>query len=217
MPVIHRDMKSPNILLDEYYNAKISDFGALGLVPIDQTQVITLVQGTLGYLDPEYFHTNQLTEKSDVYSFGVVLAELMTGRKPLSNTKINDEKRLSTFFLMSLKSNSLFQILDPRVRREGSLEQLQAVAELIKRCLKLHSEERPTMKEVAMELEGVRKFSSYPWIQPEVQEEAVGWTSPVDATDLYPVTISPELGTGTYTRQHSQGTAPLFHAINIPR
>ncbi|XP_073131968.1 wall-associated receptor kinase 17-like [Henckelia pumila] len=174
MPVIHGDVKSPNILLDEYYNAKISDFGASRLVPIDQTQVSTLVQGTLGYLDPEYFHTGQLTDKSDVYSFGVVLAELMTGRKPFSNTKTNDEKSLSTFFLMSLKTNRLFQILDPRVRREGSLEQLQAVAELIKRCLKLHSEDRPTMREVAMELEGLRKFSNHPWIlQPEVEEEVI--------------------------------------------
>ncbi|XP_073154841.1 wall-associated receptor kinase 2-like [Henckelia pumila] len=217
MPVIHRDVKSPNILLDEYYNAKISDFGASRLVPIDQTQVSTLVQGTLGYLDPEYFHTNQLTEKSDVYSFGVVLAELMTGRRPLSTAKINHEKSLSTFFLMSLKSNRLFQILDPRVRREGSLEQLDAVAELIKRCLKLHGEERPTMKEVAMELEGLRRFSSYPWIQQEVQCEAAGWTSAVEETDLYPVIISPEHSTGAYTRQHIQGTAPLLQAINLPR
>ncbi|XP_073131967.1 wall-associated receptor kinase 2-like [Henckelia pumila] len=217
MPVIHRDVKSPNILLDEYYNAKISDFGASRLVPIDQTQVSTLVQGTLGYLDPEYFHTGQLTDKSDVYSFGVVLAELMTGRKPLSNTKTDDEKSLSTFFLMSLKTNRLFQILDPRVRREGSLEQLQAVAELIKRCLKLHSEERPTMKEVVMELEGLRKFSNHPWIlQPEVEEEVVGLMNEEEATDLYTVTISPPASTGPYTMQHT-GTSPLIHAINSPR
>ncbi|XP_073289230.1 wall-associated receptor kinase 2-like [Primulina huaijiensis] len=216
MPVIHRDVKSPNILLDEYYNAKISDFGASRLVPIDQTQVSTLVQGTLGYLDPEYFHTGQLTDKSDVYSFGVVLAELMTGRKPLSNTKTDYEKSLSTFFLMSLKTNRLFQILDPRVRREGSLEQLQAVAELIKRCLKLHSEDRPTMREVAMELEGLLKFSNHPWIHPEVEEDAVRLMNEEEATDLYTVTISPEPSTGPYTMQHT-GSSPLIRAIDSPR
>ncbi|KAI3474224.1 hypothetical protein Pfo_029012 [Paulownia fortunei] len=160
IPVIHRDVKSPNILLDEFYTAKISDFGASRLISLDQTEVTTLVQGTLGYLDPEYFHTSQLTEKSDVYSFGVVLAELLTGKKPIDMERSQEQRNLTTYFIMSMKENRLFQILEPRVVREGSLEQLQAIAELVKRCLQLNGEDRPTMKEVAMELEGLRKFTS---------------------------------------------------------
>lgn len=201
-PIIHRDVKSPNILLDEYYTAKISDFGTSRLVPVDQSLVSTLVQGTIGYLDPEYFHTGQLTEKNDVYSFGVVLAELMTARTPLSNTKNDKEKSLSTFFVVSMKENRLFQILDPRVLREGSLEQFQAIAELVKRCLKMHGEERPTMKEVAMELEGLRKFTRHPWIQQEVDEEAVGLMNE-ESSDLYTVTIDTGTSTGDYLGQYS--------------
>ncbi|KAK6125983.1 hypothetical protein DH2020_040291 [Rehmannia glutinosa] len=214
MPIIHRDVKSPNILLDEYYTARISDFGASRLVPIDQTQVSTLVQGTLGYLDPEYFLTSQLTEKSDVYSFGVVLAELMTGRKPLSNTKNDDEKSLSTFFVVSIKEDRLFQIVDPRVLREGSLEQIKAVGELVRRCLRLKSEERPTMKEVAMELEGLRKLSRHPWTQQEVQEENVGLLS--EQSDLYAVPINSGFSTEEYSGQHSLDSR-LIHPMNSPR
>ncbi|KAM7478182.1 hypothetical protein LguiA_026395 [Lonicera macranthoides] len=162
IPIIHRDVNSANILLDEHHTTKIADFGASRLVSLDQTHVTTLVQGTLGYLDPEYFHTSLLTDKSDVYSFGVVLAELLRRKKPLSPERIQEERNLATYFIMALKQNRLFQILDPRILEEGTLEQLQAIAELVKRCLNLNGQDKPTMKEVVMELEGLRKFTKHP-------------------------------------------------------
>ncbi|KAL7092677.1 hypothetical protein ACP275_12G178600 [Erythranthe tilingii] len=213
-PVIHRDIKSPNILLDEQYTAKIADFGASRLVAIDQTMISTLVQGTLGYLDPEYFHTSQLTAKSDVYSFGVVIAEMMTGRKPLSNTENDKEKSLATFFVMSVKEDRLFQVVDPRVMREGSMEQIQAAGQLVKRCLKMEGEERPTMREVAMELEALRKFSKNPWAQQPPEDQGAPSTS--EQADLYAVPISQDFSTGQYSGMQSLDSR-MIYPINTPR
>nr|XP_017224752.1 PREDICTED: wall-associated receptor kinase 2-like [Daucus carota subsp. sativus] len=221
MPVIHRDVKSANILLNESYTTKISDFGASRLVPLDQTQVTTLVQGTLGYLDPEYFHTSQLTDKSDVYSFGVVLAELLTGRKPLLLDSPAEEKNLATYFIMSVKENRLFQILEPRVVREGSLEQLEAAGKLVKRCLSLNGEDRPTMKEVAMELEGIRKYTKHPWAnnnnQHEPEQQALMSHDAEESSDLYTVSIDAYSSTGNFSGQDSVDTKHLLFAANGPR
>ncbi|KAF7849695.1 hypothetical protein BT93_L0379 [Corymbia citriodora subsp. variegata] len=163
-PIIHRDVKSANILLDANCTAKVSDFGASRLVPLDQTQLSTMVQGTLGYLDPEYFHTSQLTEKSDVYSFGIVLVELLTGKKALSFDRPEEERSLATYFLSSLKNDKLFQVIEKVIANEGNNEQVKEVANLAKRCLKIKGEERPTMKEVAMELEGLRAMANHPGV-----------------------------------------------------
>ncbi|MBA0844723.1 hypothetical protein Goarm_023046, partial [Gossypium armourianum] len=172
VPIYHRDIKSSNILLDDKYRAKVSDFGISRSVAIEQTHVTTRVHGTLGYLDPEYFRSNQYTEKSDVYSFGVVLVELLTGQKPISSSQSVEQRgSLVTFFLHSMKENSLFDILDPQVMNEGPREEVTAVSWLAKRCLNINRNKRPTMKQVAMELERIRTSDETNVLQEQSDDE----------------------------------------------
>ncbi|XP_026445385.1 wall-associated receptor kinase 2-like [Papaver somniferum] len=169
IPIIHRDVKSSNILLDKDYKAKVADFGASRLIPTDQTQLSTLVQGTLGYLDPEYFQSGLLTEKSDVYSFGVLLAELLTGNKAVfSPGRLDQDRNLSSYFLTSVKAGRLFAILDSKLVQNDNEQissvhghqQIQQMAELAQKCLRMKTEKRPTMKEVAMVLHGLMRMTS---------------------------------------------------------
>ncbi|XP_074351299.1 wall-associated receptor kinase 2-like [Apium graveolens] len=212
IPVIHRDVKLANILLDDRNVAKISDFGASRLVSLDQTQVTTLVQGTLGYLDPEYFHSGQLTDKSDVYSFGVVLAELLTGRKPICMERSSADQNLATYFIASVNKHQIFQILEPRVVKEGTLEQLETVAQLVKRCLSLNGKERPTMKEVTMEIESLRKLTRHPWANQHRNEETTSLTghTVIQPSDLYGIQPGSNNNViGNNTEQYESSTISL--------
>ncbi|CAL0301014.1 unnamed protein product [Lupinus luteus] len=155
-PIYHRDIKSTNILLDEKYRAKVADFGTSRVISIEATHLTTVVQGTFGYLDPEYFHTSQFTDKSDVYSFGVVLAELITGRRPISMVICEEARNLASYFALSMEENQLFEIIDKRVVEESEKEQIIAVANLTYACLELNGRKRPTMKEVTLELERIQ-------------------------------------------------------------
>ncbi|KAL0336745.1 UNVERIFIED_CONTAM: Wall-associated receptor kinase-like 1 [Sesamum calycinum] len=138
----------------------------------------------------------------------------MTGRKPLSSGTTEKERNLATYFITSIKEDRLFQILEPRILKEGNLEQLHAVAELVRSCLKLNGEERPTMKEVTMELERLRKRSSHPWAQHEIPEESIGLTT--EDSDLYTVPTNLDFSTSKYSGQHSLDSR-MVHPINSPR
>ncbi|KAL2906974.1 Wall-associated receptor kinase 2 [Bienertia sinuspersici] len=155
------------------------------LVPIDQTRVTTLVQGTLGYLDPEYFQTSQLTEKSDVYSFGVVLAELLTKEKPLSMDRKMEERNLATYFIVAMKEDRLMEIIDPQLMAEANEEQLATMAKLIRECLNLERQDRPTMKEVAFKLDKLKQ-NKYP----SSRQNEYNQTTDIVDQDLYPVPSS---------------------------
>ncbi|TVU02073.1 hypothetical protein EJB05_52439 [Eragrostis curvula] len=155
MSIVHRDIKSANILLDEQLTAKVSDFGTSRGIPIDQSGANTAVQGTFGYLDPEYYHTWRLTEKSDVYSFGVVLVELLTRKKPFARLS-SEGASLTAEFILLVNQDKVSEILDPQVVEEGAEEEAKEVAAMAVMCLSLHGEDRPTMRQVETRLEALQ-------------------------------------------------------------
>ncbi|KAJ4776479.1 Wall-associated kinase family protein [Rhynchospora pubera] len=152
-PILHGDVKSANILLDRNYMAKVSDFGTSKFLSLDGTQFATFVQGTFGYLDPEFMQSSRLTEKSDVYSFGVVILELITRKKAVYWDGNNERMCLAQLFVSAMRQNDARStMLDQNIATEENLEVLVGVSELAEKCLRLSGEERPTMTEVVEQL-----------------------------------------------------------------
>ncbi|GAB2249926.1 hypothetical protein Droror1_Dr00013285 [Drosera rotundifolia] len=143
--IIHRDVKSSNILLDENFEAHLSDFGIAKCIPSAKTHASTYVLGTIGYIDPEYARTSRLTEKSDVYSFGVVLLELLTGKKAVDN-----DWNLHQLILSKTDDNTVMEAVDPEVSVTCmNMSHVRLTFRLALLCTKLIPSERPTMQEVA--------------------------------------------------------------------
>ncbi|XP_012573816.1 leucine-rich repeat receptor protein kinase HPCA1-like isoform X2 [Cicer arietinum] len=155
-PIIHRDVKSTNILLDENLTAKVADFGLSKLVSdSEKGHVSTQVKGTLGYLDPEYYMTQQLTEKSDVYSFGVVMLELITSKQPIEKGKyiVREVRTLSNN--REEEYYGLNELMDPVVRNTANPIGFGRFLELTMQCVEESAANRPTMSEVVKALETI--------------------------------------------------------------
>ncbi|KAK4791341.1 hypothetical protein SAY86_031754 [Trapa natans] len=149
-PVIYRDFKTSNILLDADYNAKLSDFGLAKDGPEDgKTHVSTRVMGTYGYAAPEYVMTGHLTSKSDVYSFGVVLLEMLTGQRSMDKNRPNGEHNLVEWARPHLgEKRMLFKLIDSRLEGHFSVKGAHKATQLAARCLSRDPKARPLMSEV---------------------------------------------------------------------
>ncbi|KAF6138526.1 hypothetical protein GIB67_022560 [Kingdonia uniflora] len=160
-PIIHRDIKSGNILLDQNYVPKLSDFSFSISIPLGETHVEDAVRGTIGFIAPEYIASGRLTEKADVFSFGMLLLELLTGKTPWSLARLAESLNILflDYFRSFIDNNRLREIVDSSIweEEEEIKRQLQTFAELIVTCTEETPTERPTMMEVTKKLRQIER------------------------------------------------------------
>ncbi|KAF5207108.1 Serine/threonine-protein kinase RIPK [Thalictrum thalictroides] len=171
-PVIYRDFKTSNILLDQEYNAKLSDFGLAKDGPVgDKSHVSTRIMGTYGYAAPEYIMTGHLTPRSDVYSFGVVLLELITGRKSLDKSRPAREQVLADWaFPLLNEKKKVLNIVDPRLEGVYPVKAVHKAAMLAYHCLNRNPKARPLMRDIVDSLEPLQASV-------EVLTTSLSWTA----------------------------------------
>ncbi|CAL5064716.1 unnamed protein product [Urochloa decumbens] len=188
-PVIYRDFKTSNILLDAEYNAKLSDFGLAKDGPVgDKTHVSTRVMGTYGYAAPEYVMTGHLTSKSDVYSFGVVLLEMMSGRRSMDKNRPNGEHNLVEWARPLLGERQRFyKLIDPRLEGNFSVKGAQKAAQLARACLSRDPKARPLMSQVVEALKpllNLKDMASSSYFYQTMQAERMAHSSSMNGRSL---------------------------------
>ncbi|KAL5562974.1 hypothetical protein UlMin_032721 [Ulmus minor] len=152
--VVHRDVKSSNILLDRKWNAKVSDFGLAKLLGSESSYVTTRVMGTFGYVSPEYASTGMLNEGSDVYSFGVLLMEIITGRSPIDYSRPAGEMNLVDWFKGMVANRRGEEIVDPLIAVQPPPRSLKRALLVCLRCIDMDVNKRPKMGQIVHMLEG---------------------------------------------------------------
>ncbi|XP_042490054.1 receptor-like protein kinase THESEUS 1 [Macadamia integrifolia] len=220
--IIHRDVKTTNILLDENFVAKVADFGLSKTGPaLDQTHVSTAVKGSFGYLDPEYFRRQQLTEKSDVYSFGVVLMEVLCSRPALNPVLPREQVNIAEWAMSWQKKGMLEQIMDPTLVGKVNSASLKKFGETAEKCLAEHGVDRPSMGDVLWNLEYALQLEETSSALTEPEDNSTNHIPGIPMTPLDPFDHSVSMidGVNSCTDDDAEdaATSAVFSQLVNPR
>uniref|UniRef100_A0A1J3F6E0 non-specific serine/threonine protein kinase n=1 Tax=Noccaea caerulescens TaxID=107243 RepID=A0A1J3F6E0_NOCCA len=217
--IIHRDVKTTNILLDGNFGVKVADFGLSRLLPSDVTHVSTAPQGTPGYVDPEYHRCYHLTDKSDVYSFGVVLVELISSKPAVDITRSKSDINLSSLAINKIQNHATHELIDQSLgyeTDEGVRKMTTMVAELAFQCLQQDSAMRPTMEQVVEELKAFKNEEQKCEYHNDKEEMITTHPSPPDwgEASLIKNTKFPPSPVSVTTQWPSKSTTPNTSACD---